>query len=264
MTSIAAEGLAVALGGKAILHDVSIDVGAGRLIGILGANGAGKSTLVRALIGYLRPQRGRVLLDARPLASYGRRERARRLGYVAQGHAVHWPLAVRQVVELGRTAYRSGFGGLGAADRQAVDEAMKFVGVDGLAERPCDTLSGGERARVLIARALAGQPELLLADEPLSGLDPAYQLILMNLLRELTRRGTGVAVVMHDIALASRYCDAIVLMAQGRVIKAGAPEQVLQPAPLLRAYGIDVQSFSVEGETIVVPWHVVADTAATV
>lgn len=260
MSALIAEQIDVALAGRLVLRRVSVAIRAGTLTGILGCNGAGKSTLIRALLGYLPVSAGRVLLDGREIATYPDAERARQIAYLAQGHDVHWPLPVEQMVKLGRLPHRYAWSKITAADQQAINRAMRQAGIAHLLGRTVDTLSGGERARVLLARALAGEPRILLADEPLAGLDPAYQLRILVLLRDLARQGLAVAVVLHDLALAARFCDDLILLHRHAVLADGPPDQVLSDAHLQSAFGIEARRAEMAGEIVLVPWQTTAET----
>lgn len=262
MSELVANGVDVVLGGQSVLKGVSVTIRTGVLTGILGCNGAGKSTLVRALLGYLPLAGGQVMLGGRPHWTYSDSERARRVGYLAQGHAIHWPLPVEQVVELGRLPHRYSWKALAASDRRAIAKALQQAGVEHLRGRTVGTLSGGERARVLLARALAGEPSILLADEPLAGLDPAYQLRILALLRALTGQGLAVALVMHDLSLAARFCDRLVLLHHSTVLADETPEDVLTDANLVSAFGIQARRAEIAGERILVPWQTTAETGS--
>jgi len=237
MSAIAAEGLAVRLGGRPVLDGVSLAVEAGELLGLIGPNGAGKSTLLRALAG-LAAGAGSVRLAGRPFGDWPARERARRLAYLPQSGPVHWDLPVRAVVALGRLPRLSPLRRAGPGDERAIDAAMAAAAVTGLAARSVETLSGGERARVLLARALAGEPQVLLADEPVAGLDPYHRLHVMEVLRARAEAGMAGIVVLHDLGLAARFCDRLLLLADGRAAAAGTPAEVLRPDLLGRVYGV--------------------------
>ena len=236
--SLTAEGLAVRLGGRVVLQDVGLAFPRGQVAAIVGPNGAGKSTLLGCLAGLRRPDVGGVRLDGRPLATVPPRERARRIGYLPQIPEVAWPLDVHTFVRLGRTAHRGIFGE-GPGDAAAVDRALAVTAMTEFAHRDVTTLSGGERARVLIARALAGEPAWLVADEPLTGLDLSHQIDAGELLRKAAESGVGVVVSLHDLSFAARVAHRIVLLAGGRVLADGAPADALAPAKLARAYGVD-------------------------
>lgn len=259
MSALIAEQINVVLAGRPVLRQVSVTIGTGMLTGILGCNGAGKSTLIRALLGYLPLTCGRVLLDGREITTYPDAERAQQIAYLAQGHDIHWPLPVEQVVNLGRLPHRYAWSKITAADQQAIDRALRQAGIEHLIGRTVDTLSGGERARVLLARALAGEPRILLADEPLAGLDPAYQLRILALLRDLAQHGLAVAVVMHDLPLAVRFCDHLILLHQNAVLSDGPPDQVLSDSHLMSAFGLEARRIEIAGETVLVPWQTLTE-----
>ena len=235
---IEARNLEVALGGAPILRDVSLALAPRAVTAIVGPNGAGKSTLLETLAGLRRPDAGAVDLDGAPLLGMKPRERARRVGFLPQTPEVAWAVTVRTFVGLGRTAY-TGPWGLGREDHEAVEAAMSAAGVSDFAERVVTTLSGGERARVFVARALAGQPAWLLADEPLTGLDPGHALDALALFRGLAEQGSGVVVTLHDLSLAARVADRVVVLAQGRIVADGPPESCLAPEVLRAAYGVE-------------------------
>lgn len=235
---LAVHHLDVAFAGRRVLQDVSTEFQAGQVSIVLGPNGAGKSTLIKALAGLLRPWSGTVTLDGNPVAALDPRARARRIGYLPQQSVVQWRLSVTDVVALGRLPYRTPFTGLSARDDAAIAEAMAQADVGELIDRSIDTLSGGERARVLFARVLAGTPQWLIADEPLASLDPAHQLDLLERVRSLAASGVGVVMVLHDLAHAARVADHIVLMKQGGLVAQGAAQDVMVPDRLARAYGV--------------------------
>jgi iron complex transport system ATP-binding protein len=237
---LAVEGVTVRLGGRAVLRGLDLMLRPGEVAAIVGPNGAGKSTLMSCLAGLRRPDLGDVRLNGEPLSGLGDRDRAQRLGYLPQTPEIAWRLDVRTFVRLGRTAHRGVFGE-SAADAEAVTRALETTGMSALAERDITTLSGGERARALIARALAGEPDWLLADEPLSGLDPGHQLDAAALLKRFAASGGGVVVTLHDLAFAARTADRIIVLAQGRIIADGPPAAALGPDILERAYGLNAR-----------------------
>lgn len=237
MVSLAFHDLHVALGGRDVVRGITANLAGGALIGILGPNGAGKSTLVRGLLGLV-PCRGEVRIDDVALSALPRAQIARRIAYLPQGQTLHWPLSVERLVALGRLPHLAPFSRIAAADRVAVREAMAIAEVAHLADRTATELSGGERARVLLARALAVGAPALVADEPLASLDPAHQLQVMEILRARADRGALVIAVLHDLSIAARYCDRLLLLESGRLAADGPPPNVLTPDLLATVYGV--------------------------
>lgn len=252
MVTLAAQGLGASLGGKPVLHDVTASFGGGALVGILGPNGAGKSTFVRALLGLL-PATGTVSIDGAPVTTLPRAQIARTIAYLPQGQTLHWPLSVERLVALGRLPHLAPFSRIGADDHAAIERAMELADVKGLATRTATELSGGERARVLLARALAVGAPALIADEPLASLDPAHQLQGMEILRAQADAGVLVLAVLHDLGLATRFCDRLLLLDAGRLVADGTPSDVLTPERLQQVYGVSAYFGDVAGQKLVVP-----------
>jgi len=254
---LSAENLTALRDRREAVQGVSLTVAAGEVVGLIGPNGSGKSTSLQVLAGLHPAARGEVKLDGRVLSSLTPTERARHLAYLPQNPQCHWPLSVRQVVALGRLPHRGGWGGGtgGADDMRAVAGAMERLDVTELAGRPVNRLSGGEKMRVMLARALAVEPLVLLADEPVDGLDPYHQLHVMELLRQLAGEGRGVLVVLHELSLAERFCDRLVLLHAGRVLASGRPADVLTPSLCACAYGIETAVLSDGDRRALVPWR---------
>jgi iron complex transport system ATP-binding protein len=252
---IKAQRLHVTLKGRQVLRGLDFVAHPGELTAVIGPNGAGKSTLLRALAGVV-PAAGTIALDGRPMAEWERGALARALAYLPQERTVHWSLSARAVVGLGRLPHRPLGAGEGARDLAAIDAALAAVDAAHLAGRPVPELSGGERARVLVARALAQEPRALLADEPTAGLDPAHQLTLFRHLAALAASGRAVVVALHDLSLAARFCHSIALIHQGRTLAAGTAQEVLTPAHLAAAYGIAARYHILDGVPVVVPLDV--------
>lgn len=238
MVSISAQSLSVRLGRHAAVQAVDLVLESGQLVGIIGPNGAGKSTLIRAMLGLAKPQAGRVLIDGQDVSRLDRRSIARAIAYLPQGQTLHWPLAVERLVALGRLPHLGPLSRLTPADEAAVEAAMARADVAHLKGRIATELSGGERARVLLARALAVGARGLIADEPLAALDPGHQIDVMDLLREEARSGALVVTVLHDLGMAARWCDRLVLMDRGALVADGAPLDVLTADRLASVYGI--------------------------
>ncbi|PZR53137.1 histidinol phosphatase [Xylanimonas oleitrophica] len=236
MTSLSARDITWTAGRAPILDGVDLDARPGEVLGLLGPNGAGKTSLLRILAGLRRPGRGRVLLDGTPIGQLRRREVARRLAIVEQSPEAHTDVSVHDVVSLGRTPHRGTFSALGAEDQAAVTDALAATGLTGWEDRLWSTLSGGEQQRAQLARALAQQPEVIVLDEPTNHLDVRYQLELLALLR-----GSGLTVVtaLHDLNLAARFCDQLVVLQQGRVAAAGSPADVVTDALVRQVYAVE-------------------------
>jgi iron complex transport system ATP-binding protein len=226
------EGVRAGPEGRAVLKGVSLSVRPGEVVGVLGANGAGKTTLLRAGLGLLPLQAGQVRLDGRPLAELNAAMRARLVGYLPQERRVGWNLAALRIVELGAPD-------LPAGEARAVAEAcLARVGLEDFAGRGILDLSGGERARVLLARLLAARAPLIVADEPAAGLDPDAQLLALDLLREEAARGAAVVLTLHDLTLAARSCDRLVVLKAGEIVADGAPAEALSVEVLRSAFGV--------------------------
>ena len=219
------------------LDDVSAALQPGQITAIVGPNGAGKSSLLACLAGLLCPDAGSVLLDDAPLASLAPQTRAQAIGYLPQSPEVAWDVSVDTLVALGRLPWRAG----AEADRAAIDAAVTTMELENLRRRPVSRLSGGERARTLMARVLAGQPRWILADEPLANLDLAHQQTLLGVLRVQAQAGTGVVMVMHGLAEAMNHADRVLVLCEGRLVADGPPETVLDAATIRRTWGIDTR-----------------------
>ncbi|OXE37659.1 MAG: ABC transporter [Phenylobacterium zucineum] len=238
MSRLAFEAIAVAFGKRKVLDGISGVLAPGQVTVILGPNGAGKSTLLAALAGLRRPDGGRVRLDDRDIFDLRPRLRAQRMAFLPQTPEITWAVEARILVGLGRTPF-IGARGLSADDAVYIEAALKAADALDLADRDVASLSGGERARVLIARALAGQPEWLLADEPLTGLDLGHQLDALTLFRALARtNGCGIVLTLHDLALAGRFADRVIVLADGQILADGVPDQALTPPVIAAAYGV--------------------------
>lgn len=226
-------GLVVRQGGRLALRGAGLTILPGEMVGVLGPNGSGKTTLLRAGLGLLRPRAGTAALAGRPLDQIAEIERARLVGYLPQERRVGWNLAALEIAALGAPD-------LPAAKARAVAaDMLGRVGLAGFEARGVLEMSGGERARVLLARLLASRAPLLVADEPAAGLDPDAQLLTLELLRAEAARGAAVVVTLHDLTLAARFCDRLVVLANGQVAAEGPPARALTPEILSRVFGLD-------------------------
>ena len=250
---IAVQDLTLRIADATILDRISLDFGCGEVVGLIGPNGAGKSSLLRCIAGLSTPSGGSVRYDGKTFAELGQKQIAKRLAYLAQGGDAHWPLRVDHVVALGRLPHRQPLSGPSAHDLAAVEQAMIATEVVGFRGRTISSLSGGERMRVLLARALAVEADILLADEPVAAVDPLHQLRIMQLLQAVADQGKCVVVVLHDLTLATRFCDRLVLLDRGRKLLDGPPA-LLTDEVIQQAYGVSAFRGAHLGEDFVLPW----------
>ncbi len=232
MTGVDIRNLTVRRGDHPVVNDVTLSVVPGEFVGLIGPNGAGKTTLMRAALGLL-PFDG-----MSSLATLDTRQRARIATWLPQDRDIAWGVSVETLVALGRTPYLAAGRRLSAADRSAIARALDRMDLQHLSQRVATELSGGEKARALIARALAQETPIILADEPVAGLDPAHQIAAMKVFRDLAREGHTVLVSLHDLGLASRYCDRLILLNHGQVAADGPPEQVLDDARMRAVFHV--------------------------
>jgi iron complex transport system ATP-binding protein len=228
--------VAVAIESRRIVDEVSLQVAPGEIVGLIGPNGSGKSTLLRSVYRLLKPAAGFVRLGDDDVWKLNARESARRTGVVVQETPSDFDFTVREVVEMGRTPHKGMLEGDNVHDAQIVDDALARVNMTAFVARSFNTLSGGEKQRVLVARALAQQPKLLVLDEPTNHLDIRYQLEILNLVRGL---GITTLVTLHDLNLAAAYCHRLYLLSNGRIVTAGAPVDVLTPDWVRAVYGVE-------------------------
>lgn len=250
--ALQASGLGVRIGERDLLSDIDLTVQPGAFLGLLGPNGSGKTTLLRCLTGALEPSRGTVLLEGRPLDRLSRREIARRVGVVPQTFTLDFRFTVEEVVALGRYPYRSAWGRT-QDDDGPVQEAMAALSIAHLAERPVTELSGGERQRVVVAQTLAQETPVILLDEPLNNLDLNHQLEVMQLLAHLHSQERTIMVVVHDINMASQYCEELAVLSSGRLVARGAPDTLLTRELILDVFATRVAVHRQGGRPYVTP-----------
>ncbi|MEP0154414.1 ABC transporter ATP-binding protein [Pseudophaeobacter sp.] len=234
MSLLSVQNLSVTLRNRPVLQDVSFDIKPGEFVGLLGPNGTGKTSLMRAALGLL-PATGHS-----SLAEMSTSERARAVSWMPQSREIAWPIPVEKLVALGRLPHLPQGLRLPAADQALIDQAISRMGLERFRQRAASRLSGGEQARALIARALAQDTPLLMADEPAAGLDPAHQISTMEVFATLADEGRSALVSLHDLGLAARHCTRLILLAEGGILADGTPAQVLTPDLMARAFGISV------------------------
>lgn len=246
--------LNVALSGRTVLRDVSASLPPRHLVALVGPNGAGKTTLLRALAGLI-PSQGAIMVGGAALSALSLRERAKRFGYLPQGHLVHWPLPAHDVVALGRFPHgATDPARLPPRDADAVTRAMTATDTAQFATRSVTELSGGERSRVALARVLAVEAPVVLADEPTASLDPRYQLDVMKTLRTAADGGALVIVVTHDLGLAARFADAVLVLSDGSLIAHGSPALALSDQIMADVFRVSAYRADYRGETVILPW----------
>jgi iron complex transport system ATP-binding protein len=251
---LTAQGLSVRLAGRMVLRDISLALSPGHLVALVGPNGAGKTTLLRALAGLV-PSEGVIQVGDSVLTALALRERARRFAYLPQGHIVHWPLPARDVVALGRYPHgATDPARLTPKDAEAVRRAMQAADVTDLADRPVTELSGGERSRVALARVFAVEAPVLLADEPTSSLDPRHQLDVMETLRVAADSGTLVIVVTHDLGLAARFADSVLVLSDGQLVSQGTAGEALSDRVMAEVFRVSSFRAEYRQQAVIVPW----------
>ncbi len=256
MSLLRVENLSVSRQKRSIIGGVSFTIGEGEFVGLIGPNGAGKSTLLRALLAQL-PYQGLVTLNGQEIAQLKSVKRAQLLSYIAQDREISWNMRVETVVQLGRLARLPQFSGLSREDQHQITSAIEALEITHLRDKPARELSGGEQARVLIARAIAQDTPLMLADEPVAGLDPAHQLGLMQIFRELSASGRGIICTLHDLGLAARWCTRLLLLKDGCLVADGAPADILREDVIRDLYGVEVYRAQTPDGLIIQPTHIV-------
>ncbi|MCU7803426.1 MAG: ABC transporter ATP-binding protein [Candidatus Thiodiazotropha sp. (ex Lucinoma borealis)] len=241
---------------RPILDHVDISLEKGEMLGLIGPNGAGKSTLLRLIAGVITPDEGELTLHGKPLSSFSPRERAKHIAFLPQLSEIAWPMHVERLVALGRIPHLEPWQHPTAQDRDIIEQIIEQTDLGALRHRPYNNLSGGEQARVRLARALATEADILLADEPVSALDPAHQLDVMALLEEHCQAGQSVIVVLHDLTLAVHYCRRLQLLHQGETLAEGTADEVLSDDNLETAYAIAInQPVSKASAPLSLPWR---------
>jgi iron complex transport system ATP-binding protein len=251
---LSAQGVGVRLSGRTVLNDLSLALSPGHLVALVGPNGAGKTTLLRALAGLV-PSGGSIHVGGDALSALSLRERARRFAYLPQGHVVHWPLPARDIVALGRYPHgATDPARLTPRDSEVVLRAMQATDVVEFGARRVTELSGGERSRVALARVLAVEAPVVLADEPTASLDPRHQIDVMKALRTAAGQGTLVIVVTHDLGLAARFADTVLVLSDGRLVSQGAPSEALSEQVMGDVFRISAYRAEYRREAVIVPW----------
>ncbi len=243
--SLSSENLSLRRGGRLVLHQATVSLCPGEITAICGPNGAGKSSLLMGLAGLLEPAAGSVSLGDDTLLEIQARERAKAIGYLPQSADVAWDVSVESLVALGRLPHRD----RGEAE---IEAAISALNLEDLRRRPASKLSGGERARALLARVLAGSPQWVLADEPLAALDLAHQLALITHFKSCAEAGQGVVIVLHDLALAMNHADRVLVLREGRLVADGTPDEALSPESIANGWGIATEWLGEKGSRALV------------
>jgi ABC-type cobalamin/Fe3+-siderophores transport system ATPase subunit len=263
MQLLNAKNVSLNLGKKSVVENMDIHIDQGEFVGLIGPNGAGKSSLLRMLAGLVKPKSGDIYLTPQDVSTpsnlIAAQARARFMAYLAQHESPAWPLSVKNLVALGRSPWNSSVR-TNEQDEFAITNAMNMTDVDSLAERPITELSGGELQRVLLARVFAGNPKLIIADEPIVALDVYHQLHIMELLQSHAQQGGAVIAALHDLSLASRFCSRLVLMNHGKLVAEGDPVKVLTPENLAQVYGVNVYVDCREDGVVIIPIKRVAQS----
>jgi iron complex transport system ATP-binding protein len=229
---------------RSVLNDINLEIPRRSFLALIGPNGSGKTTLLRIMSRVLQPQRGSVLLEGQPIARLSARALAKKMAVISSEQSFEFPFSVRDVAAMGRFPHLTRLERLTALDWEIVDKALEMTHTDGFENRAISQLSSGERQRVLLARAIAQQPSLLLLDEPNAHLDINHQITIFNLLRSLQQDlGMTIVVVLHDLGAAAAFCESVLLLHQGRIVKIGRPDEVITAELIRKTYGAEVHVF---------------------
>lgn len=258
MTSLSVNHIVLTRDNQPILKNMTLELTAGEFVGLIGPNGAGKSSLLKIMAGLDSPDKGNICLkDATgksiDLKVYAGFKRAQTLAYLPQQETPAWPLEVEHLVGLGRAPWHKPMGGKSSRDEQAIERALQLTELTHLRHRTVTRLSGGELQRALLARVFAGEPEVILADEPIAALDPYHQLHIMELLREHSQQGGSVIAALHDLSLAARFCSRLVLLHNGELVASGQPIEVLTSENLEKVYGINAYVDCRDDGVVIIP-----------
>lgn len=256
MNLLTAKDLTLALGDKPVVTQLNIQIKRNEFVGLIGPNGAGKSSALRMLAGLVKPNSGTIKIAPADIEIFidkiPAQTRARFMTYLAQHETPAWPLSVKNLVALGRSPWNSSVN-TNANDEVAITNALHMTDVASLADRPVTELSGGELQRALLARVFAGEPQLILADEPIAALDVYHQLHIMELLQAHTQKGGAVIAALHDLSLAARFCSRLILIHHGKIVAEGEPVAVLTPENLALVYGVSAHVDCREDGVVIIP-----------
>ena len=253
MSLLQTASLTLKIGEKTILKDIDFAIAKGEIVGLMGPNGTGKTTLLKTLAGLSRHDVSTVFFDGKDMAAMPRQALAQKLAYLPQGHDVHWSMSVENLVMLGRLPHLKPWQRPTKKDWHIVRQVLEKCDAWQFAQRSIQALSGGERARVLLARALAVQPQILLADEPLAGLDPGHQLEIMGYLQQQAKDGLAVVIVIHDLNLARRFCHRVLFLGQQQILHQGAVKEVMVADKIARCFSIQVVTGTLQQVPVVIP-----------
>jgi iron complex transport system ATP-binding protein len=238
VSKLEANDISVTFGDNKVLENVSFSVERGSLVGLVGANGSGKSSLLRSVLGIINSPTGNVVVDDQLTTEMTPRQIASKIAYAPQGAEIHWMLPVERLVAIGRTPHIAAWSKTTSADQAIIENALEVTDMLAFRHRIASTLSGGEKARALLARSIAVGAPYLLADEPVAALDPYHQLQVLDILKAMSQKDHGIVIVLHDLSLAQRYCDKIFLLHDGQVLAEGTPDEVFTDQRLEQAYGV--------------------------